>query len=116
MAEQSDGTTPAAAKTESHDPDFPEAFLQFMRSGWREDPIAVAPLPEVPTMQEDTGLLVSGRLPQTRVSWLAPEPWVPGEQVVTSYGPTGGGVVQVTVSPPLVELAVCAEQDAALAT
>ncbi|MEU4564087.1 aminopeptidase P family protein [Actinoplanes sp. NPDC023936] len=36
------------AKTESHDPDFPEAFLQFMRSGWREDPLAVAPLPEVP--------------------------------------------------------------------
>ncbi|BBH67131.1 Xaa-Pro aminopeptidase 1 [Actinoplanes sp. OR16] len=36
------------AKTESHDPDFPEAFLQFMRSGWREDPLAVTPLPEVP--------------------------------------------------------------------
>ncbi|MEU4691353.1 aminopeptidase P family protein [Actinoplanes sp. NPDC023714] len=36
------------ARTESHDPDFPEAFLQFMRSGWREDPLAVTPLPEVP--------------------------------------------------------------------
>lgn len=35
-------------KTESHDPDFPEAFLQFMRSGWREDPLAVSPAPEVP--------------------------------------------------------------------
>jgi Xaa-Pro aminopeptidase len=35
-------------KTESHDPDFPEAFLQFMRSGWREDPLAVTPVAEVP--------------------------------------------------------------------
>ena len=37
-----------APKTESHDPDFPEAFLQFMRSGWRDDPLAVTPVPEVP--------------------------------------------------------------------
>ncbi|BCJ50882.1 Xaa-Pro aminopeptidase 1 [Actinoplanes sp. NBRC 14428] len=44
MAEQ-DGTT---AKTESHDPDFPEAFLTFMRSGWREDGLDVSARPEVP--------------------------------------------------------------------
>lgn len=25
------------AKTESHDPDFPEKFLEFMRGGWRDD-------------------------------------------------------------------------------
>ena len=36
------------AKSESHDPDFPEAFLQFMRDGWREDALAVSPVPEVP--------------------------------------------------------------------
>ncbi|SNY50508.1 aminopeptidase P family protein [Paractinoplanes atraurantiacus] len=55
MAEQGDvtqGTTQGkaqpAAKTESHDPGFPEAFLQFMRTGWREDPIAVTPRPEAP--------------------------------------------------------------------
>ncbi|GLY02059.1 MULTISPECIES: aminopeptidase P family protein [Actinoplanes] len=47
MAEQSGGTQPTP-KTESHDPDFPEAFLQFMRSGWREDHLSVSPLPEVP--------------------------------------------------------------------
>jgi Xaa-Pro aminopeptidase len=35
-------------KTGSHDPDFPEAFLQFMRSGWRDDPLAVTPVPETP--------------------------------------------------------------------
>ncbi|RZU53105.1 Xaa-Pro aminopeptidase [Krasilnikovia cinnamomea] len=46
MAEQSDGTT--QAKTESHDPDFPEAFLQFMRGGWRDDSRTVTPLPEAP--------------------------------------------------------------------
>src|SRR3712207_5812809 len=46
MAEQGDGrTTP---KTESHDPDFPEAFLQFMRGGWREDSLDVTARPEVP--------------------------------------------------------------------
>jgi Xaa-Pro aminopeptidase len=47
MAQKNGGTQPAP-KTESHDPGFPEAFLQFMRTGWREDPISVAPLPEVP--------------------------------------------------------------------
>jgi Xaa-Pro aminopeptidase len=47
MAEQGGGAQ-AAPKTESHDPDFPEAFLQFMRSGWRDDPLTVAPLAEVP--------------------------------------------------------------------
>ncbi|WP_433377950.1 aminopeptidase P family protein [Actinoplanes sp. CA-142083] len=50
MAEQ--GQKQAAAKTESHDPDFPEAFLQFMRSGWREDPLEVAALPEAPNYEK----------------------------------------------------------------
>ena len=45
MAEKPETTE---AKTESHDPDFPEAFLQFMRSGWRDDALNVAPLPETP--------------------------------------------------------------------
>jgi Xaa-Pro aminopeptidase len=44
MTEQSSG----APKTESHDPDFPEAFLQFMRTGWRDDTLAVTPRQEVP--------------------------------------------------------------------
>jgi Xaa-Pro aminopeptidase len=47
MAEQTSGAQPEV-KTESHDPDFPEAFLQFMRTGWREDALSVAPLPETP--------------------------------------------------------------------
>ncbi|MGA5300528.1 aminopeptidase P family protein [Nucisporomicrobium flavum] len=46
MAEQGDGTT--TPKTESHDPDFPEAFLQFMRGGWREDRLDVTARPEAP--------------------------------------------------------------------
>jgi Xaa-Pro aminopeptidase len=47
MAEQSGGTPPTA-QTESHDPDFPEAFLQFMRTGWRDDPLSLTPKPEAP--------------------------------------------------------------------
>ncbi|MEU7902564.1 aminopeptidase P family protein [Actinoplanes sp. NPDC049118] len=46
MAEQNEGTT--TPKTESHDPDFPEALLQFMRSGWRDDSLNVTPRPETP--------------------------------------------------------------------
>ncbi|MEV4709121.1 aminopeptidase P family protein [Actinoplanes sp. NPDC049316] len=46
MAEQGDGTT--TPRTESHDPDFPEAFLQFMRDGWREDRLEVTARPEAP--------------------------------------------------------------------
>jgi Xaa-Pro aminopeptidase len=34
--------------TESHDPDFPEKFLQFMRQGWRDAELPVGPRPEVP--------------------------------------------------------------------
>ncbi|MFI5492208.1 aminopeptidase P family protein [Actinoplanes sp. NPDC051859] len=45
MAGQGENTT---AKTESHDPDFPEAFLEFMRSGWREDSLDVTPRAETP--------------------------------------------------------------------
>ncbi|MFI5838211.1 aminopeptidase P family protein [Catenuloplanes sp. NPDC051500] len=39
-------TEKEAPKTESHDPDFPEALLQFMRSGWRDDSLTVAAQPE----------------------------------------------------------------------
>jgi Xaa-Pro aminopeptidase len=47
MAEQTDGTQ-SAAKTESHDPDFPEALLRFMRGGWRDDSRTGTPRPETP--------------------------------------------------------------------
>ncbi|WP_033340408.1 aminopeptidase P family protein [Catenuloplanes japonicus] len=39
-------TEQEAPKTESHDPDFPDALLQFMRSGWRDDSLTVAAQPE----------------------------------------------------------------------
>lgn len=35
--------------TESHDPDFPEAFLSFMREGWRDTELPVTPAPRYPT-------------------------------------------------------------------
>jgi Xaa-Pro aminopeptidase len=52
MAADQNAQPSTAAKTESHDPDFPEAFLEFMRSGWREDPLSVTPLPETPNYEK----------------------------------------------------------------
>jgi Xaa-Pro aminopeptidase len=37
-----------AAKTESHDPDFPQKLLEFMRTAWRDDALDVIPRPEAP--------------------------------------------------------------------
>ncbi|SCL24348.1 aminopeptidase P family protein [Micromonospora inyonensis] len=47
MAEKRTDTKPTDG-TESHDPDFPEAFLAFMRQGWRDTTLPVGPRPEVP--------------------------------------------------------------------
>ncbi|MDM4719827.1 aminopeptidase P family protein [Micromonospora sp. WMMA1363] len=47
MAEERAGSRPADG-TESHDPDFPEAFLAFMRQGWQDTPLPIGPRPEVP--------------------------------------------------------------------
>ncbi|HEX6500751.1 MAG TPA: aminopeptidase P family protein [Micromonosporaceae bacterium] len=41
MGEQADGTR-------SHDPDYPEKFLAFMRTGWRDTTLDVAPRDEAP--------------------------------------------------------------------
>ncbi|SDZ11475.1 Xaa-Pro aminopeptidase [Micromonospora pattaloongensis] len=48
MGEERTEGTAGQARTESHDPDFPEKFLQFMRSGWRNDDLTVTPRAEVP--------------------------------------------------------------------
>src|SRR5690606_38639769 len=48
MAEERTGQGKAADGTESHDPDFPEAFLSFMRQGWRDTELPVTPRAEVP--------------------------------------------------------------------
>ncbi|GIM96914.1 aminopeptidase P family protein [Paractinoplanes toevensis] len=55
MAEKS----AAAPKTESHDPDFPEAFLQFMRSGWRDEELSVSPRAEAPNYEKRRAALSS---------------------------------------------------------
>ena len=34
--------------TQSHDPDFPERFVEFMRTGWRDSALDVSPLPQAP--------------------------------------------------------------------
>ena len=48
MAEERTRQEKPADGTESHDPDFPEAFLAFMRQGWRDTELPVGPRPEVP--------------------------------------------------------------------
>ncbi|WFE41247.1 aminopeptidase P family protein [Micromonospora sp. WMMD998] len=48
MAEDQARQGKPADGTESHDPDFPEAFLSFMRQGWRDTELSVTPRPEVP--------------------------------------------------------------------
>jgi Xaa-Pro aminopeptidase len=42
----------AAEPTEqqTHDPDYPEAFLAFMRTGWRDAPLEVGQRPEAPDL------------------------------------------------------------------
>jgi Xaa-Pro aminopeptidase len=63
---------PAEARTESHDPDFPEKFLQFMRTGWREDGLSLGPRPEVPNFAKRRAALSAA---------------FPGESLVIPTGP-----------------------------
>ncbi|HEX5597950.1 MAG TPA: aminopeptidase P family protein [Micromonosporaceae bacterium] len=56
--EENVGVTPEA-RTESHDPDFPEKFLRFMRDGWRDDVLAVSPRPEAPNYAKRRAALSS---------------------------------------------------------
>src|SRR6266545_1548259 len=46
MAETEKDTKPAG--TESHDPDHPEKLLEFMRTGWLDTGLDVAPVPQAP--------------------------------------------------------------------
>lgn len=43
-----ESTTPEPDGTESHDPHFPQAYLEFMRTGWADVEQPPAPRPEVP--------------------------------------------------------------------
>ncbi|HEX2773945.1 MAG TPA: aminopeptidase P family protein [Micromonosporaceae bacterium] len=63
---------PAEARTESHDPDFPEKLLQFMRTGWREDSLPLGPRPEVPNYAKRRAALSAA---------------FPGETLVIPTGP-----------------------------
>ncbi|MFD1085401.1 aminopeptidase P family protein [Micromonospora andamanensis] len=62
--------------TESHDPDFPQAFLSFMRQGWRDTTLPVGPRPEVPNYAKRRAALSAA---------------FPGETLVI---PTGGEKVR----------------------
>ena len=60
------------ARTEAHDPDFPERFLEFMRRGWRDDELKVSPRPEVPNYAKRRAALSAA---------------FPGETLVIPTGP-----------------------------
>ncbi|HEU4423597.1 MAG TPA: aminopeptidase P family protein [Pilimelia sp.] len=69
--EQNTGET--AAKTESHDPDYPERLLEFMRTGWRDIPLEVAERAEVPRHAKRRAAL-SGAFPgETLIIPTGPE-------------------------------------------
>ncbi|MET8088014.1 aminopeptidase P family protein [Micromonospora sp. NPDC005237] len=72
--ERTDGTPTDG--TESHDPDFPEAFLSFMRQGWRDTELPVTPRPEAPNYAKRRAALSAA---------------FPGETLVI---PTGGEKVR----------------------
>ncbi|GGJ81342.1 Xaa-Pro aminopeptidase 1 [Pilimelia anulata] len=48
MAEQQDAGRAGGDGTESHDPAFPKAYLEFMRTGWADAGTARNPLPQTP--------------------------------------------------------------------
>ena len=111
MAEQGDGKPATEVRTESHDPDFPEAFLQFMRSGWRDEALAVTPRAEVPNHAKRRAALSDAFPGETLVIPTGPEktrandteyPFRPGSDFVYLTGdhdpdsvlilrPTGSG-------------------------
>ena len=46
MTEDAERDQTPRTGTTSHDPDFPEQYLEFMRTGWRDRPLAVTQAPE----------------------------------------------------------------------
>src|SRR2546421_2819965 len=48
MAEETKAPETKAPGTESHDPDYPDKLLEFMRTGWRDTELDLSPVPEAP--------------------------------------------------------------------
>ncbi|MDG4831869.1 aminopeptidase P family protein [Solwaraspora sp. WMMD1047] len=117
--EQTEGTTERVV-TESHDPDFPEQFLTFMRSGWRDSALPVGPRPEVPNYARRRDAVGSAFPGETLVIPTGPEkvrandtayPFRPGSDFAYLTGdhdpdsvlllrPTGGGHEAVLYTRP----------------
>ncbi|WP_341716718.1 aminopeptidase P family protein [Micromonospora sp. FIMYZ51] len=69
--ERTDGKP--ADGTESHDPDFPPAFLSFMRQGWQDSTLPVGPRPEVPNYAKRRAALSAAFPGETLVIPTGPE-------------------------------------------
>ncbi|GAB3154306.1 aminopeptidase P family protein [Micromonospora sonneratiae] len=59
--------------TESHDPDFPEKFLAFMREGWQDSALPIDPRPEVPNHARRRAALSAAFAGETLVIPTGPE-------------------------------------------
>ncbi|MGI5214777.1 aminopeptidase P family protein [Plantactinospora sp. CA-290183] len=73
MSQERDEVTAEPARTESHDPDFPEKFLTFMRQGWRDSALPVGPRPEVPNHAKRRAAVSSAFPGETLVIPTGPE-------------------------------------------
>ncbi|MEV4756262.1 aminopeptidase P family protein [Micromonospora sp. NPDC049559] len=73
MGEKPDETAVQDKGTESHDPDFPEKFLAFMREGWRDSTLPVGPRPEVPNHAKRRAALSAAFPGETLVIPTGPE-------------------------------------------
>ncbi|HEY8472002.1 MAG TPA: Xaa-Pro aminopeptidase, partial [Natronosporangium sp.] len=70
------GDTDPVAQTggeQSHDPDFPEAYLEFMRTGWRESSLSVTRRPEADRFAARRAALAAGFEGETLVIPTGPE-------------------------------------------
>lgn len=63
----------ASGGEQSHDPDYPERLLEFMRSGWRDTDLAAAPAPEAERYAARRAALSAAFAGQTLVIPTGPE-------------------------------------------
>ena len=109
-----------AEGTQSHDPDFPERFVEFMRGGWRDTALSVSPVAHAPNHAKrrsalahafpgETLVIPSGR-EQVRANDTSypfrpgsDHVWLTGEHdpdAVLVVGPTGDATLYVRPRSP----------------
>jgi Xaa-Pro aminopeptidase len=96
--------TAGETRTESHDPDFPERLLEFMRTGWRDDPLPLPERPEAPAHARRRAALAAAFPGETLIVPTGPErvrandtayPFRPGSDFVYLTGDHDPGSVLI---------------------